>query len=351
MAMLLFTYFGLQVVSLFYSENLLAGVKNLETKFTLILFPIIFFSGHNFLESTEKRTIPLFFAHSACFVCLFVLERILTSVDSLQHAWSWYTFENLSEVIGLHPGYFSLYLCFSILVLLVYFPRGNSLLQFFVAGEMLFLVFFVFRLASRMPMVGLFVAIFIYLLLLKKYRLIGIGVVFSVGAFFILSINSPDIEERFLRPLRMVWAGDMTAFSGYLETRIQIHTCSFEILRGTNLLMGVGVGDADDALIRCYNAHDFSWIASLSLNAHNEYIQATLEAGIFGFLVLCSLMIAPSRFRTSETLFFLFAILFGIFSLTESSLQVQKGVVFFSFFYSLFASFAGKLNLRKNVTT
>ncbi|MFZ6012569.1 MAG: hypothetical protein ACOYXT_19655, partial [Bacteroidota bacterium] len=82
-----------------------------------------------------------------------------------------------------------------------------------------------------------------------------------------------------------------------------------------------------------------------------EYIQATLEAGIFGFLVLCSLMIAPSRLRTSETLFFLFAILFGIFSLTESSLQVQKGVVFFSFFYSLFASFAGKLNLRKNVTT
>jgi hypothetical protein len=44
--------------------------------------------------------------------------------------------------------------------------------------------------------------------------------------------------------------------------------------------------------------------------------------------------------------FILFSILFGVFSVTEATLEVQKGLVFFSYFYCLFVFYSNPVEIK-----
>jgi O-antigen ligase len=347
-ALLLLLYFGLQLLSLTYSNDLVEGFKNIETKLSILLFPLITFSGYDLLEGVDKRKVLLFFAHSTFAFCVFVMGKILVTNNNLQVIWNEYTFEKLSHVIDVHPGYFSLYICFAILILIVHFNSFSKFHRFLVTGQIIILGVFTFRLASRMPIIGLLICCSIFILLERRYVFLMVGIVL-VGTFvFFTTINSPDVKERYVAPIKMLAAGNWDALGKYAFNRVQIYSCAIEILSGPTLLTGVGAGDVDNSLIKCYDAHDYWWVSRMRYNAHNEFLQTTIEVGIIGFLIFAILLSLPSRFWPLHKEFLMFSILFGVYSLTESTLQVQKGVIFFSFFYSLFASFAAKSKIVEN---
>jgi len=347
-AIVLLLYFVMQLISLSYSANLREGMKNIETKLPILLFPLIFFSGYDLLKDIKVKKVLVVFSNSAVLVCFFILAKIASISSSMLDAWSQYTFEKLSGIASFHPGYLSLYLSFSIIILIIYFNSFSRLGKFWAGGQILLLSIFVFRLASRMPIVGLILAITIYFILMKQYKAIIVGLVLSIVLFALVKNKNSDIQERFVVPLTMASSGNFDSLKNYAYDRIQIYSCALEIIVSKTFFTGVGAGDVDEILIDCYDQHDFWWISSQRYNAHNEYLQSTIEIGIVGGLILVFLMIYPIKFWKEQPLFLLFTVLFGIFSLTESTLQVQKGVVFFSFFYTLFASFAGKYQLNHN---
>lgn len=198
-----------------------------------------------------------------------------------------------------------------------------------------------------MPMIGLFVSILVYLTITKNYKII-LSVV-SVIPIFLLSVGyqNADWSHRILVPMKMLVNGEFNQLQYFAYDRVQEFTCTIEILRkDIRILTGFGTGDDNDALFNCYAAHGYDWILSQKYNAHNQYLQSVLQNGIIGG-VLCFLFIAApllsKKVSVQEDLdFIVFSTLFGIFSLTESTLEVQKGVVFFAFFYGMLAYYAGK---------
>lgn len=75
-------------------------------------------------------------------------------------------------------------------------------------------------------------------------------------------------------------------------------------------------------------------------NFHNQYIQNFAELGIFGFLLLITILIIniKNAFLAKDFLHIVFAILMISLFLTESFLWRQRGVIFFTAFYCLFNS-------------
>lgn len=346
---LLFLYMLLQITSLLYSENIPYGLKNIETKLSIIIFPLILFFGKGLALMYRSRELLLLFAQGIFIVCLYIIIRISIISDGLEVAWGQYTFENLSGLISVHPGYFSLYVSFSVLILIIYFNSFSHWTKIGLLIQIIVFAIFIFRLTARMPMIGLIAGISIYVLFGKRFFL---QIIFIIGLtsaiFFIANSDNPDIKERLHTPVRLIISGDLGGLENYVFNRLQIYSCAIEVLSWPTFIYGVGVGDANDCLMKCYDSHNYSWVSSQNYNAHNEYLQTSLEVGLIGFLILLFLMIYPIKFWKKQPLFLLFTVLFGLFSLTESTLQVQKGVVFFSFFYSLFASFAGKYQLDHN---
>ena len=83
----------------------------------------------------------------------------------------------------------------------------------------------------------------------------------------------------------------------------------------------------------------------MHLNAHNQFLQTQLGTGIVGSLLLFALLGAMGYYTyrsrrahawlPAAALFFV--ALFVTFGMTESLLEVQRGTLFFAFFYSFFA--------------
>lgn len=75
-------------------------------------------------------------------------------------------------------------------------------------------------------------------------------------------------------------------------------------------------------------------------NFHNQYVQVFAELGIFGIILLLSMLIIniKNAFKTKDFVHFAFAFLMISLFLTESFLWRQRGVVFFTMLYCLFNS-------------
>ncbi|MBL4734406.1 MAG: O-antigen ligase family protein, partial [Flavobacteriales bacterium] len=109
-------------------------------------------------------------------------------------------------------------------------------------------------------------------------------------------------------------------------------------LIGDNWIFGVGTGDVKDELIARYAENGLTGIVEKRLNAHNQFLQSFAALGIFGFLSLLIALLAAAIYaiKRKNLVYFMFVIIIIVNALTESILEVQAGIVFYTFFNSLF---------------
>jgi O-antigen ligase len=85
-----------------------------------------------------------------------------------------------------------------------------------------------------------------------------------------------------------------------------------------------------------------------NLNAHNQYLQTTIATGIPGLILFIVAMLSAlwAAVLKPDYGYLLFLILFLFCIITESMLESEAGVIFFSFFNSLLAveALSGKRN-------
>lgn len=116
---------------------------------------------------------------------------------------------------------------------------------------------------------------------------------------------------------------------------------AWEVIRERPLI-GTGTGAEDAALhewlkeekARFWNGHTHFTLADTSYNYHNSYLQHWAAHGLIGLGLLLAMFIQPLFRRRSET-GVLFLLVCAVSFLTESMLQRQAGVLFFSFFYAI----------------
>ena len=121
------------------------------------------------------------------------------------------------------------------------------------------------------------------------------------------------------------------------NTRKKAWETSFEIIK-KHLIFGTGLGKSKEILNLAYESKGYDSLKDKSINSHNEYIQYQLDHGLIGsvFLFFFTFIMLVLSLREKDILYGLFLLIIIINFMTESMLETQSGVVFFSFFNTLF---------------
>ena len=100
-----------------------------------------------------------------------------------------------------------------------------------------------------------------------------------------------------------------------------------------NWMIGVGPSNMNKTLDRYYERYHFRFGMMDQLNPHNQFLHTWLLLGLPGVLVLVAIVL--SLIRTSlirkDILLASVILTFFLFSMTASTLAVNKGIVFFTF--------------------
>jgi len=130
------------------------------------------------------------------------------------------------------------------------------------------------------------------------------------------------------------------------QTRIFI-----EMLREQNIFFtGFGLEASQPQIHKKAKEHNL--FPSFGMfNFHNQYVQTFAELGVFGFLILLSMLVLnlKNAWKHKDFLHIAFAITMIMLFLSESFFCRQRGIVFFIFLYCLFNMYA--INQEKKTAT
>jgi O-antigen ligase len=195
----------------------------------------------------------------------------------------------------------------------------------------IYLLAFIVFLSSRI----IIITTLLSLLIMAPQKKVLIGAVVVMIALIFLNPVSfyRNLQEYTLSNFRF-------PPSSYNNNPISIRTSllwlGVEAVRETNPLFGAGTGDVKDtiaALADKYNIHN---VLNTS-DPHNQYLHTYIALGAIGLLTLLAAFITPlwMFFRLRDFALCAGMLAFMIVCLTESALELQKGIVFFSLAVSL----------------
>ncbi|MFT5600735.1 MAG: O-antigen ligase [Flavobacteriales bacterium] len=329
--------FILMILGLLWTRNMDWAFKNLEIKFSIIAFPIIMYLSNLKWSEVTPKVLMAFIEGCilSCFLLLLMaLYYYLGTGDSNQ-----FFYTQLS--IMHHPSYMAMYTCFSIcLVYLFSFsPKVSTHIKpIWALLILIFLSIFTLLLASKTGLISIliihFSALSYWIIKHNKFKagIISIAVIISIGmgGYFSSTFIQTRINELFITD------DDLPANSS-TSIRLVAWNSSMDLISKAPIL-GVGTGDAKDALSKEFLESGQFKLVEKSLNAHNQFLQMGIQLGIIGLLIFIFTLILPAillwKQNFAPALFL--ALILIINGMTEAWLETQSGVIFFAFFTTLF---------------
>jgi O-antigen ligase len=359
----LFLFF-LHIIGLLYSQDKANGLFNVEKKLAFFFVPIIIATSKielryfNFILKSFLVTCV-----AAALICLVIALNRIWQMDSTLtsnfdaitsenfksmnsgalESWSIFSYTELSSAIGIHPTYLGLYVLFSLSILIHFYKESQGNLP--VVKKIISLVLFAF-LSLFLLMLSSRIIIIAYILICA----FGLHWVYKGKIAALLSIGPVVIVSGLIliNPVTRYRAFQELSQSNYKIEKNLIYTQSstirlslwwlgIESIKENNWLTGVGTGDTIEVMRETGEQFNISNILN-SYDPHNQFIYTTLSLGIVGLITLLICVFGPFV-RYGFALPFLYFIFIGsifLVCLTESFFELQKGIVFFSLFNSLF---------------
>ena len=378
-------FYILYALSFFWSENQSFAIADLVLKIPILILPLIMLS-HEPLSIKEINKLLLAFSLSVIVLnCYCFFDALFNYLNTRNINEFFYG----SLTVNMHTAYQATFTSFSIFILVyIYLNKEyshNWIFSFLIALQFLFL----FLLSSRMQMLCLSVVtpiflIFHYYLKQKIYLGFSYTILAFVVSYFLVSTPSV-LNNRYKQTVSHI--SSIGNDSQNSDPRKFIWKKAIDVIK-YNWLFGVGVGDAKDVLVSSYSKESskpitdhavdstinilkanskylntqvkkltsdhtklkkeseniliqqinkYRFFAKKKYNFHNQYLQTFATVGFFGLIILIYLLshlfivsIIKKDFIVSAFLF-----LIAMSFLTESMLERQAGVVFFTFFYLL----------------
>lgn len=336
LSLLLILFFILNLIGLFWSENLQKGLLHIEIKASLLLMPFLVLARPDLNENLVSK-IKTFFAGSAFIIALFLLLR--SFFVGFVGRGSWLIYGEFSPLF--HPSYLSMYFLFAIVLM---FDKGNQIIK--LKSIYIFLIVSVlgasvFFLASKLNVFLLFlILLFQFIRIIKgqfsTLKIYILSTVFILGTLTAFYLNQ-SIYERFavgwetIKNPEAIQLNDTESNAA----RLLIWRSAVELI--IEHPFGVGTGDVNIELSKKYHENGYIGIESKQLNAHNQFLQTSVAIGILGMCLLLLIMLIPFVQSIVSKDYVFAGFLFIVFSnaLVEAILEAQAGVIFFGFFYSL----------------
>lgn len=326
-----------------YRQDLLF---NLEQKASLLLLPLIFCLVRQQTRKTILNQLH-FFIIGCLLSCIlangaFLISSLAasssTSTGLPGHVIYRRTFESIS---GIHPTYMGMYLCFSVAILLF-----NNDLKYRLRKEVLALLLFlhfIFLLAllPKTPLIALFVVLGYYCITQFRHRVKWIiPVVVLCLSMLIAYLVIPSSNERMIE--MKGFSANAIAAANPTTNSISMRQLIWKVdthLLHQHWLTGVGPGQMKETLAKQY--FGLSMLVGIPLDyfdTHNEYLNIWLSFGLTGIVLFLFILLfqLARAFRLRAHLYTCLMLLLMICFTTENILANQHGIVFYSFFTSLF---------------
>src|SRR5205085_286988 len=143
------------LAGMLYTENTAVGLFNLEKKISLVLIPLFMGTSLSYDRSIRDKVFFWFVVANlfATIICLFLaVKRYMTTGDSVV-----FFYEELSNTIGMHPPYFSMFLSMCSMIIVFYMwevrARLKSFQQWLLALIVIYIFIFMILLSARTAMI------------------------------------------------------------------------------------------------------------------------------------------------------------------------------------------------------
>lgn len=247
---------------------------------------------------------------------------------------------------GIHPTYMSIYLSFSICITAIIWhaetKRDRILKPIFLYTLLLFLL----ALFSKSPIIALGIIAMHFLYTqrrrLREFKWVFVTFVgFLVGAYAFI----PFFRQRLGEVLQFSGIGSKgTSAENSFYDRQMIFATDVDILR-RYWLGGVGPGALQQRLNERFFFHSIRWERAVGyFDPHNQYLSIWLSFGVVGIISFAAILVIQTlrAVRTGNQLYLYLLIILSITFFTETLLLRQHGVIFYSFFTSLFFFYFSK---------
>lgn len=347
--LLFISLYVLYAIGLIYSENLDFGLFDLETKLSLLIFPLIFFSSENF-NKMQLQSILKAFTYGCVASSIICFGYALYQYFHVKYLlanniWAWnyginfFLKDRLS--IWMHPGYRAMYFVMG-LAFIYLFRKKEQHLSFLEKYLIpIILAVFVLLFNSKAGILSLLIlGIYIGWQLIfkeKKIKLAAAGMAVSILLFLSLYFAAPEFAIRINNVFNAFSEKvDVRKSEESTATRMALWDAAKTVI-AENFLAGTGTGDVKDALMKEYSKEGMTFAIKENLNTHNQFLQTFAALGIIGFLSLCASLLIPffMEWKKRNYIYVVFILIIIINFLTESMLETQAGMVFYAFFNSL----------------
>jgi len=341
--------FILPVIGFLYTSNTAEASFRLQQKTGLLVFPIVLGFSSVLNEKIYRRVFTTF-------VWCVVIGAVAGLGYGLIHYLQSGSAEdlhghNVVVVIGSPPFVFGM-LCLLTIMYLLNEMYNHSLSRRILMVYILVIAFLslILLLLGTRNLLFVWGIVLVYFFF-KRYRGLVPRLVFTgalILTFFAGITFNPTLHTQWKElidfsannTVPLDQDGSLGRTWGGKSIRTAIWKCSFDVIK-RHPFTGVGTGDVQDSLQAAYESRKFYFASRYNrYNAHNEYVQETLALGIPGLLVFVCCLAIPLILYFNQPeyrLYCLFLFMFIVIGFSESVLELNKCIILYSFFNSIFA--------------
>ena len=323
-------YWLMLALSLFWSDNITEGLDILGLKAVILIFPVCFLvSDTSYL--TESRVRGIGYALISGLICISVYFLVFIRISNRNGV----VYDDFHEYFDwvYHHSYMAMYsvvaLVFIYHELSSHFRELNKWVRLFLALASLMIICCIILVNSRTGFLVAGISILVcgfHLIISHRSWKIGLlACIFVVAAIVAAIILMPGHANRF------------ASAKVQDDPRIQINHAVWTIYQ-EHPVVGFGIGDYYDRQVAQYEEDGFGLGVEVGFNAHNQYMETLLSAGIPGLIALLFFLVTPFAVSIRSRHVFISTLLSCIVWLNlilESMLERQMGLIFIAYLFSL----------------
>lgn len=338
--------FFVTLLSTIYTSNYSQAFTEWGLDIPVLLFPLLFCFNQLDLKKYRPQLLTAFalgctatilYLYTDAFVTILYYGMPITNILSPA-----FTNHNFAQPIDIHATFFSLQIALSLIYLLSRLIRERLSLktQIFYTFCCVVLSAGIIQLSSKSILITLFLVVniaFPYFLVRVEQRRRYIMVSVFISCLAIIGIfNSRAFKDRYWGQLKEDFSPSFAGQS--VQPRLERWKIAGELISKSPLI-GYGAGTEVAILGDRFFERRFYSSYLHHLNSHNQYLSFLLKSGIWGLAAYGATLAYgfKNAIRKKDMLFFSFMLMIAIVSLSENVLDMDKGVMFYSFFFSFFA--------------
>jgi len=341
---LLQAVFFIVLISVCYSNYQANAWADITRLLLILLFPVFFSLNQLNISLYRNRLLFVFATTCTITVAYLYLHALIiirhfglplqTIISSL------FLNQNFSDPIAMHATFFSLQVALAFFYLLsrVFKTPGLKHRVIYLAAILLLFAGLV-QLGSKAVLITTLLALtfavpFFLLSAPKRFKYIIATMVLSLIFIGVLS-NVDSLKDRYFIGFRSDFSKPV--FYESVEPRLTRWDAALELV-AKKPLTGYGAGSELSILGDQFFIKKL-YVSYLNrFNAHNQYLTFLLITGIAGLLVYLLTLMAGFKMAITKKdfLLFVFLLLITLVSGSESLLNAEKGVFFYSLFFSFF---------------